>query len=396
MIQTRPKLCVLTTHTIQYMAPWFRAFTETSTVELEVIFLRELDPVQQGVGFGAAFQWDLPLREGYRSRVLGIAAGFMHMRRLICRLQAALCASRPDVVLITGWNEPGLAAAYPLLRSLAIPVLLRGESNDLRPRSGLQRFLHRSLLRLVAAIAVIGQSNRRFYLRNGVTEDRLFSGAYFLETDRMLGMAAEHQGERAGLRRHCGFDDEDFVFSFVGKHVPFKRPMMLVEAAAQVRERGWPVKVLFAGSGELTEALKQRASELGVPAHFTGFLNQTEMWRAYVPADAFVLPSTNGETWGLVTNEAMLFGLPVIVSDQVGCGPDLVVEGETGFIFHDGVGGLAAAMERLLQARHRAPAIGLAGRRRVVEHYSMPVATEGLLAAVRFVLGRHGGRDARR
>ncbi len=122
-----------------------------------------------------------------------------------------------------------------------------------------------------------------------------------------------------------------------------------------------------------------------MPAQFTGFLNQTEMWKAYVPADAFVLPSTNGETWGLVTNEAMLFGLPVIVSDQVGCGPDLVVEGETGYVFSGGAEGLAAAMEKLIGNRERAPAMGAAGRRRVLEHYSMPVATAGLKAALKAV-----------
>jgi glycosyltransferase involved in cell wall biosynthesis len=124
---------------------------------------------------------------------------------------------------------------------------------------------------------------------------------------------------------------------------------------------------------------------LGVPP-FAGF-NQTEMWKAYVPADAFVLPSTNGETWGLVTNEAMLFGLPVIVSDQVGCAPDLVIEGETGHVFSDGAEGLADAMEKLARNRERAPRMGAAGRRLVTERYSMPVATSGLKSALEKVLG---------
>jgi glycosyltransferase involved in cell wall biosynthesis len=119
-----------------------------------------------------------------------------------------------------------------------------------------------------------------------------------------------------------------------------------------------------------------------VPAFFTGFLKQTELWRAYVPADAFVLPSTDRETWGLVTNEAMLFGLPAIVSDRVGCGPDLVHDGETGFRFSGGAEALADAMERLARDPAAARAMGLAGRRLVLEHYSMPTATAGLKAAL--------------
>lgn len=387
MTTGRLRLCVLTTHPIQYMAPWFRMLAADPSLDVEVIFLRELTPIQQGVGFGTAFQWDLPLREGYASQVLGVDAGIGKLPRLLMRLYRTLRLRRPAAVMITGWNEPGLWAAYPLLRLLGVPVIVRGESNALRARSAPIKLLHRMLLSLASAFVVIGKANRHFYLDNGVAPDRLFAGAYFVESERMVAMAAAHAADRARLRDGGGFGDEDFVFSFVGKHVPFKRPVLLVEAAALARQRGWPVKLLFAGSGELTDDLKRRAVELGVPVHFTGFLNQTEMWKAYVPADAFVLPSTNGETWGLVTNEAMLFGLPVIVSDQVGCGPDLVIEGETGYVFSGGAEGLADAMAKLLMRRDDAKAMGAAGRRLVLEQYSMPVATAGLKAALKAVIG---------
>jgi len=389
MTAEKKKLCVVTTHPIQYMTPWFRALAADPALDLDVIFFRELNATQQGVGFGKAFQWDVPLRQGYPNQVLGVASGIRTLPKLLLRLRRAIRGSHPDAVLITGWNEPGLMAAYPLMQLLGVPVILRGESNALRPRSTMTKLLHRILLRFMSAIVIIGKANRQFYLNNGVSTDRLFAGAYFVESERMVKMAEAHADDRAALRVDNGFGSEDFVFSFVGKHVPFKRPMLLVEAAALARQRGLPVRLLFAGSGELTDSLKQRAIELGVPVHFTGFLNQTEMWKAYVPADAFVLPSTNGETWGLVTNEAMLFGLPVIVSDQVGSGPDLVIEGETGYVFSGGAEGLADAMQKLLQKRDRAAGMGSAGRTLVLENYSMPVATAGLKAALKAVTGGH-------
>lgn len=379
------RLCVVTTHPIQYMAPWFRALASDPEVELEVIFFRELNSQQQGVGFGQVFQWDVPLRQGYGSRVLDVRAGWRSVPTLLSRLRKFLADCQPDAVLITGWNEPGLMAAYPLVRAMGLPILLRGESNALRLRSWLTTLLHRSLLGWVAGVTVIGKANQQFYLNNGVPPARLFGGAYFVESERMLAMAQEHVGDRAELRLQAGYEADDFVFCFVGKHVPFKRPMLLVEAAARVRAKGWPVKLHFAGSGELTEALRQRAEELQVPVFFTGFLNQTELWKAYVPADAFVLPSTNGETWGLVTNEAMLFGLPVIVSDQVGCAADLVHPGETGYVFTGEAEGLADAMESMLRNRAQAPAMGERARQLVLDCYSMPVATLGLKAALQAV-----------
>ncbi len=379
------KLCVITTHPIQYIVPWFRALAQDPELSLEVVFFREPDAKQQGAGFGQAFQWDVPLRQDYTSNVMGVAAGMPALPRLLRKLWRALVDGRPDAVLITGWNEPGLIAAYPLARLLGLPIIVRGESNALRSRPWWITRLHRMLLGLVSAAVVIGKANRQFYLNNGMAEERLFPGAYFVESERMLAMAEKNLGERSSLRTHAGYTDDDFVFCFVGKHIPFKRPLLLVEAAALVRRKGWPAKLLFAGSGELTEALKQRAAELDVPAHFTGFLNQSELWKAYIPADAFVLPSTDNETWGLVTNEAMLFALPAIVSDQVGCAPDLVSDGETGYVFSGGAEGLAEAMEKLLKDPVRAHGMGMRARQRVLGQYSMPVATEGLKAALKAV-----------
>jgi glycosyltransferase involved in cell wall biosynthesis len=380
-------LCIVTTHPIQYMAPWFRALSATSGIDLHVVYFREPDPVRQGVGFGTAFKWDMPLREGYSSTVLGAAAGAASVPQAMLGLLRALRHRRPGATLITGWNEPALIAAYPLVRALRIPIIVRCEANGLRKRRSLSRIFHRQLIRMASSAAVIGRSNRQFYLDNGVPANALFDGCYFVESERLLGMASAHEGERDALRAQAGHAREDFVFGFVGKHVPFKRPHLLIEAAALLRARGHSVRLHIAGAGELTASLRKRAEEAGVPAHFTGFLNQSELWKAYVPSDALVLPSDSGETWGLVVNEAMLFGLPVIVSDQVGCGPDLVQDQGTGYIFSGGTEGLAHAMEQMLADRRGAAEMGKRGRALVMDRYSMDRATSGLKAALSFVSG---------
>jgi glycosyltransferase involved in cell wall biosynthesis len=379
------RVLVVTTHPIQYMAPWYRSIAVRSDIDLLVTFLRELDATNQGVGFGRAFTWDVPLRDGYESEVLGVGASLIDLPSVIFRMTRTLRRVRPDVVMITGWNEAALVAIIALSFLLRIPVLLRGESNDVRKRSWRARIFHRTLLAMTFAVVSIGKGNRNFYASYGFPSSATFPGVYFVENERMLAMASANADESSTLRLLDGASTEDVVFSFCGKHVAFKRPDWLVEAAGLLVKDGLPIVLRFAGSGDMTDALKTRCRELGVRAHFTGFLNQTEMWRAYVGADVFVLPSTNRETWGLVVNEAMLFGLPVIASNEVGCVPDLVIEDQTGWAFTGGVEALADCMKNAVQKLSRLSAMGRHASEHVSSNYSMDVATSGLLEAIRFV-----------
>ena len=365
------------------MAPWFRELAARPDIELHVVFLRHLTDSAQGMGFGTAFKWDVPLLQGYSSESLDVTPSFFQSLSLFTRLSTVFAERDPELVIVTGWNESLLVAAQLFTKLLGRRLVVRGESNSLRPRRGIVRFLHRTLLRLPKAFLSIGEKNREFYSENGVESSRIFPGAYFVETERMLAMESAHRHERQQLREARGYSDEDVVLLFCGKHVPFKRPKLLIEAAAKLRANGASVKVLYAGSGELTHQLVEAARELDVPTHFEGFLNQTELWRAYLSADVFVLPSDNGETWGLVVNEAMLFGLPVLVSNEVGSRYDLVVDGVTGYGFEPSADALAEAAQPLLADAALRKAMGEQGRERVKSLYSSHVATEGLLAAVK-------------
>jgi glycosyltransferase involved in cell wall biosynthesis len=145
-----------------------------------------------------------------------------------------------------------------------------------------------------------------------------------------------------------------------------KRPLDRVEAARSLNSDGLlqNIHLLFVGSGELekelreachvvydAEAERSHVSASFIPsgspnalprASFAGFLNQTEISRAYVAADCLVLPSGHGETWGLVVNEALASSLPCLVSDACGCAEDLA-----GKQFSFAMGDIGALREKL-------------------------------------------------
>ena len=199
-----------------------------------------------------------------------------------------------------------------------------------------------NLLRRVDRFLYIGEANRQFYLEQGINEERLALAPYCVDNDRFAAAAAATRPERHRIREEWGIPADAFCFLFAGKFVPKKRPFDLIEAARRIQRElpGNKIHLLWVGSGELGAALRQSCRACfdaekeisinisnerdGPTASFVGFLNQSEISRAYVAADCLVLPSDATETWGLVVNEAMASGLPCIVSNACGCAEDLV------------------------------------------------------------------------
>jgi glycosyltransferase involved in cell wall biosynthesis len=382
------KLLAFATHPIQYQAPWFRALAAAPSLEFVVAFAYLPPAREQGVGFGVPFEWDVPLLDGYRWLALDLRSrrprldAFWSLR--VAGLDAFVAGERPDAVLVTGWNSVALLQALAASRRRRVPALVRGESNDLRPRRPAVRWLQRRLLARFDAALAIGAANREFLRARGVPAARIFDAPYFVDNGRFATAA---EGERPRGDAHCRaweLEPDRFVFLFAGKLIGKKRPRDLLDAFARspaLRERA---QLLVVGDGELREALVTRAAAERLPVRFAGFLNQSEIPRAYAVSDALVLPSDAGETWGLVVNEAMACGLSAIVSDLVGCGPDLVTPGETGWIHPCGdVAALAAAMEEAAADPQRSRRMGEAARDRIFARYTVERSVEAVVEAMR-------------
>ena len=214
----------------------------------------------------------------------------------------------------------------------------------------------------------------------------MFFAPHSVDNDFFKVRADLLRTERERLRAAWRIPSAATVFLFVGRLTPGKRPFDFVQSIGEAARRRPGTWGLVVGDGRLRAALESQVAAAGWPVRFAGFLNQTEMPRAYAASDALVLPSTSAETWGLVVNEAMASGLPAVVSDQVGCGPDLVVRGETGEVFTCGsVSELASILVRLGDTPSTLFNLGVRAHR-LVQRYSPAEAVKGTMAAVEYVV----------
>lgn len=391
------RLTVVLTHPVQYYVPWFRFITETRRdLDLSVLYVSAPTAEQQGVGFGRAFTWDSDLLTGYRSRVLRTAQDVdvfdsHHFTGVDdAGIGAAIREDRPDIVLLPGWHSLAYVRAMVACRRMGVPVVYRGDTHlDTGAATWKwpgRAFKTRMLLRQFAAYLSVGQRSREFLLAHGVPPSRIYHSPHVVDNERFAADAEPFQppAPRVRARTELGLGADDFVVLFAGKLEARKRPLDAVQATARL---GPGAALLVVGDGELADRCREEASRLGVRAVFAGFANQEAMGKAYAVADCLVLPSDRQESWGLVVNEAMATGLPAVVTDKVGCAPDLVVAGATGECVPAGdVAAIAAALERIRSGRGRVDFA--ANCRARVQACSLEMATNGLVAAADALVSR--------
>lgn len=383
------KVAILSTHPVQYQIPWFQGLAACPDMALKVYYSMLPDRQQQGVGFGVPFQWDIPMFDGYtwealenmsRSPTLGSFFGASTPG-----IRAALKEERPDVVIVTGWHSWSLLQGLWACIRLGIPVIVRAESNALRQRPWWIKAMHKLLLSQFDAFLAIGKANRDLYLANGIDAPKIFACRYFVDNDRIRLQCESYAKSRLELRAAWSIPPDCICFLFVGKLQAKKRILDLLRALDLARRTRKTIHLLVAGAGEQMEEATGIVESQGLPVSFAGFLNQSELPKVYSVADCLVLPSDYGETWGLVVNEAMACGLPAIVSDRVGCGPDLVLDGVTGAIFPFGnVSELARRMVELAADPASRKAMGERARSHI-ENYTVARAVEGTIEAIETV-----------
>ncbi|MGI8825093.1 MAG: glycosyltransferase family 4 protein [Chloroflexota bacterium] len=390
-------MAAIVTHPVQYYSPLFQYIEQYTDIDLTVYYGTDAGSREfYDSGFATHLKWDVPLLHGYKHLVVSPGSAITDpIRGRSVPLAASLRRFNPDAIWIQGYSRALHWAAFLWAGASRTPILLRGDSNIVARRKRWRLMLKYPMLRTLVAMSrgclYVGTRNREYYQHYGAREEQLFPVPFVVDNDFFSRADAGLRSRRDEARSRFGIQDDAPVIVAAGKLSPAKAPLDLLDAFARIRS-SLPCHLLYAGDGPLRSTIETTCKIRGIPnVHITGFLNQSEIPQAYVAGDLQVLPSSI-EPWGLVVNEGMNFGLPVVVSEAVGCAPDLVLHDVNGYTFKTGdVTVLADRLGTLVANPGKRAELGRASRG-IIAGWGLREAAVGLRAAV-VASTRHAGTE---
>ena len=330
---TKKKLIVIETHPVQYRVPIYRMLQEKFHIPVTVIYGSDFSIKEyRDKEFNESFAWDTDLLSGYA-----------HIFLTKNDIEKILTDLKPGVVMITGYSPGFHRIALDKASQLRYPLIFRSETTDHAiKRSPIKNILRdialKNIYKKCTHLLYIGKRSYEHFLRLGVAKDKLIFSPYCVDSTYLIQNEREQKKACSLVRNNLKIKENEIVILFSGKLSKRKNPNLLLKAVKKIMKNGQiNISVIFLGNGKEINKLKKLAEKPPrVNAYFVGFKNQKELTHYYNASDLLVLPSLYGETWGLVVNEALQHGIPCVVSEAVGCGPDLVEPGLTGETFRTG------------------------------------------------------------
>ncbi len=348
-------LVIVETHPIQYHAPVW-AMASSLGIPVHVVYGCNFSVSgYHDKDFNSPVKWESSILEGYSHEFLPTKPNSQPARNYDAVTAYGLAdrirALDPFALLCCGYTHPLDRASITEAKRNKIKLMYRGEANDsAKERSLLKKLARDAILRRtysnIDCFLSIGTEATNHYIRLGVQPSRIFGSPYAVHTAPFRSSEEDRNELRMNARNELRIALDAKVIIYSGKLTHRKGVDLLLAAVSLMPESERPI-VLFLGDGELRSSIE--FSTLPVRRVVLGFKPQDQLSKYFHAADVLVLPSRHSETWGLVVNEALEHGLPVIVSDCVGSRHDLVVQDKTGEIFaNTNVPELARCLEKCI------------------------------------------------
>jgi len=374
----RRRLVILTEIISPYRIPLFNALARQPEVDLHVIFLAETDPtLRLWQVYKEEIQFSSEVLRSWRKRVGRYNA------LLNFGLGLALKEAKPDVILCGGYNYVASWQALSWARIHGIPFFLWTESNlqDLRRGHPLVEMLKDEFLRQCTGFVVPGRSAWEYLRAHKAKDASIFTAPNAVDNDLFSAAAADARQNAPARRAELGLPSRYFLY--LGRLVREKGVFDLLAAYAKLNgRRRQQIGLVYVGDGVSRRKLEERAASIAPGMiRFAGFVQRNPLATYYALAEMLILP-TYSDPWGLVVNEAMACGLPVLVSRVAGCAADLVRENWNGLLIPPGdVSALSTAMESLAGNSELCTSMG-ANSAQLISRYSPDRWALGMARAV--------------
>lgn len=376
------KLVILTEIISPYRIPVFNALAKERDIQLHVVFLADTDPTQrEWLVYKSEIQFSYQVLPSWRRR-------YWERNILLNRgLVAALEQIAPEVILCGGYNYIASWQAMAWARKRHVPFLAWVEStaNDMRGRYALVELLKRKFIANCSAFVVPGKSSTEYVRDFNVPLENIFVAPNAVDIEFFSRSAEQARREAISHRQLLQLPDRFFLY--VGRLVEEKGVFDLLAAYGNLsQDLRNKIGMIFVGNGRAKPALTAQAAKLGSGiVRFTGFVQREELPHYYALAEACILP-TYTDPWGLVVNEAMACGLPVIVTDAAGCARDLVKEKWNGLLVRSRQPDeLAAALEMIANNPEMRCYMGQRSRERIMQY--SPQSCAGGIAEAALAFG---------
>ena len=250
-----------------------------------------------------------------------------------------------DAIVVCGYSNPTFILAMAYMRMKKIPFYMEVDGGLIRQDKPWKHRIKSALVSRPNWWLSSGRYTTKFLTHYGAREEDVFEYPFTSLEEKDLQSAITALEEKSALRKELGIEEKHCLLA-IGQFIHRKGFDVLLKAAAELPEDAG----LYLVGGEPTEEYIRLREELGLTnVHFLGFQSKDTLVKFYKAADVFVLP-TREDIWGLVVNEAMAYGLPVITTDRCVAGLELVENGVNGYVVPvRDVQALAQAMNRILK-----------------------------------------------
>lgn len=372
------RLLVLSEIIAPYRIPVFNELARQSGIDLHVVFLAENDPtLRQWPVYKDEIHFSYEVLPAWQQRIGG------HNILLNWGLSRVLEQRVADRILVGGYNYLASWQALAWARRKRIPLLLWVESTN-KDKRGHHRPIElakAAFMQRCDGFVVPGKSSIEYLMSYHLPRRAIFIAPNAVDVEFFARSVSAVRSNAAARRGALQLPSRFFLF--VGRLVPEKGALDLLQAYGRLEpELREKVGVVFVGDGILYPELRRRAASISPgTVQFTGFLQREPLASYYALAETFIFP-TRTDPWGLVVNEAMACGLPVISTRAAGCTADLVTDQCNGRVVEAGdITQLASAMRELAGDPEMTQAMGQHSRERIAG-YSPRVCAAGITEAV--------------